>query len=115
MNQTPPPFREIVIAPTRGWDFVAWRDLYAYHDLLWLLVWRDFATRYKQTILGPLWHVFQPLLTTVLFTIVFSQVAELPTDGLPPSLFYLSGLLAWSYFSQPFNSTSATLTANAGL
>ena len=75
---------EIVIEPTRGFRFVSWRDLHAYRDLLWLLVWRDFATRYKQTILGPLWHIFQPLLTTVIFTVVFSQVAELPTDGLPP-------------------------------
>src|SRR3954464_8068655 len=73
------------------------------------------ATRYKQTLLGPLWHLFQPLLTTAVFTIVFSHVAELPTDGLPPTLFYLCGLLAWNYFSQTFNSTSGTLVANAGL
>jgi lipopolysaccharide transport system permease protein len=106
---------EIVIEPTHGLRFVNWRDLYAYRDLMWLLVWRDFATRYKQTVLGPLWHVFQPLLTTVVFTIVFSQVAELPTDGLPPTLFYLCGLLAWNYFSQTFNSTSSTLVANAAL
>jgi lipopolysaccharide transport system permease protein len=106
---------EIVIEPTHGLRFVNWRDLYAYRDLMWLLVWRDFATRYKQTVLGPLWHIFQPLLTTVVFTVVFSQIAELPTDGLPPTLFYLCGLLAWNYFSQTFNSTSATLVANAGL
>jgi lipopolysaccharide transport system permease protein len=109
------PVREIVIQPTRGLRFLDWRDLVAYRDLLGLLVWRDFATRYKQTILGPLWHIFQPLLTTVIFTVVFSIVAELPTDGLPPTLFYLCGLLAWNYFSQTFNSTSATLVANAGL
>ncbi len=109
------PPREIVIEATHDLRFLDWRELFAYRDLLRLLVWRDFATRYKQTILGPLWHIFQPLLTTVIFTIVFSQVAELPTDGLPPTLFYLSGLLAWSYFSQTFNSTSSTLVANAGL
>lgn len=107
--------REIVIQPTRGLRFLDWRELVAYRDLLGLLVWRDFATRYKQTLLGPLWHIFQPLFTTVIFTIVFSQVAELPTDGLPPTLFYLCGLLAWNYFSQTFNSTSSTLVANAGL
>ena len=107
--------REIVIEPTHGLRFVDWRALVDYRDLMWLLVWRDFATRYKQTILGPLWHIFQPLLTTIVFTVVFSQVAELPTDGLPPTLFYLCGLLAWNYFSQTFNSTSATLVANAGL
>ncbi len=106
---------EIVIEPTHGLRFVAWRDLYAYRDLMWLLVWRDFATRYKQTILGPLWHILQPLFTTIVFTIVFGQVAKLPTDDLPPTLFYLCGLLAWSYFAQTFNSTSSTLVANAGL
>jgi lipopolysaccharide transport system permease protein len=111
----PQPVPEIVIEPTRGWRFVSWRDLHSYRDLLWLLVWRDFATRYKQTVLGPLWHLFQPLLTTLVFTIVFSHVAELPTDGLPPTLFYLCGLLAWNYFSQTFNSTAGTLVANAGL
>lgn len=115
MSQTPIPFREIVIEPTRGFRFVAWRDIFAYRDLLWLLVWRDFVTRYKQTILGPLWHVFQPMLTTIIFTVVFSQIAALPTDGLPPTLFYLCGLLGWNYFAQTFNSTSATLVANAGL
>lgn len=109
------PVSEILIQPTRGFRFVNWRDLYAYRDLLWLLVWRDFATRYKQTILGPLWHIFQPLLTTVVFAVVFGQIAKLPTDELPPTLFYLCGLLAWNYFSQTFNSTSSTLVANAGL
>lgn len=107
--------REIVIQATRGFRFLDWRELVAYRDLLGLLVWRDFATRYKQTILGPLWHIFQPIVTTGVFTVVFSQVAELPTDGLPPTLFYLAGLLAWNYFSQTFNSTSSTLVANAGL
>ena len=106
---------EIVIEPTHGFHFVKWRDLYAYRDLMWLLVWRDFATRYKQTILGPLWHVFQPLLTTVVFAVIFGQIAKLPTDDLPPTLFYLCGLLAWNYFSQTFNSTSSTLIANAAL
>jgi lipopolysaccharide transport system permease protein len=110
-----PPGYEVRIEPTHGLRFVNWRDLYAYRDLMWLLVWRDFTTRYKQTVLGPLWHVFQPMLTTVVFTVVFSQIAELPTDGLPPTLFYLCGLLAWNYFSQTFHSTSSTLVANAGL
>ena len=113
--KSPAPPRENIIEPTHGFRFVDWRALVAYRDLMWLLVWRDFSTRYKQTVLGPLWHIFQPLLTTIVFTIVFSQVAELPTDGLPPTLFYLCGLLAWNYFSQTFNSTSATLVANAGL
>jgi len=117
MNETPtpPPEIEIVIERTHGLRFVRWRELHAYRDLLWQLVWRDFATRYKQTALGPLWHLVQPLITTMIFTLVFSHVAELPTDGLPPTLFYLCGLLAWNYFSQTFSSTSGTLVTNAGL
>ena len=116
MSAVPPAaFPETVIEPTHGWRFVNAHELWAYRDLLRLLVWRDFATRYKQTILGPLWHVFQPLLTTAVFAIVFGQIAKLPTDELPPTLFYLCGLLAWNYFSQTFNSTSSTLIANAGL
>lgn len=110
-----PPEIEIVIERTHGLRAFAWRELWAYRDLLWLMVWRDFTARYKQTILGPLWHIVQPLLTTVIFTLVFSHVAQLPTDGLPPTLFYLCGLLAWNYFSQTFNSTSNTLAGNAGL
>lgn len=106
---------ETVIQPTRGLRFVSWRDLFAYRDLLWLLVWRDFVTKYKQTLLGPLWHVFQPLLTTVVFTVVFGHIAKLSTNNTPATLFYLCGLLPWSYFSQTFNSTSQTLVANAGL
>jgi lipopolysaccharide transport system permease protein len=116
MSDTPStPNFEILIEPTRGLHFVRWRELHAYRDLLWQLVWRDFSTRYKQTVLGPLWHLVQPLITTLIFTVVFSHVAELPTDGLPPTLFYLCGLLAWNYFSQTFSSTSGTLVANAGL
>lgn len=105
----------VIIAPTQGWRFARWREIYAYRDLLRLLVWRDFATRYKQTILGPLWHLVQPLITTLIFTVIFSHVAELSTDGLPATLFYLCGLLAWNYFAQTFNATSGTLIANATL
>jgi lipopolysaccharide transport system permease protein len=106
---------EITIRPTRGFRGVAMRDLWAYRDLMLLFVWRDFVARYKQTVLGPLWYVFQPLITTIIFTAVFRHIAELSTDGLPPTLFYLCGLLPWNYFAQTFNSTSGTLVANAGL
>lgn len=116
MSESPDhPNEEILIEATHGWRFLNWAELWAYRDLLRLLVLRDFTTRYKQTVLGPLWHLFQPLFTTIVFTVVFSHVAELPTNGLPPTLFYLCGLLAWNYFSQTFSSTSSTLVANAGL
>ncbi|MES2692508.1 MAG: ABC transporter permease [Verrucomicrobiota bacterium] len=106
---------EIVIEPSRGFHLFSWRDLYAYRDLLWLLVWRDFAARYKQTILGPLWFIIQPLLMTLVFTVVFGKFAGIKTPGTPPILFYLCGLLAWNYFAQTFQSTSSTLVTNAGI
>jgi lipopolysaccharide transport system permease protein len=106
---------ELVIRPTRGWFNLNLIDVWRYRDLLFLLVHRDFVSRYKQTILGPAWFILQPLLTTVVFTVIFSKVAKIPTDGLPPTLFYLAGLLGWNYFAQTFQSTSGTLTSNANL
>jgi lipopolysaccharide transport system permease protein len=106
---------EIVVEPTRGFRFTPWRELYAYRDLLWLMVWRDIVARYKQTVLGPLWFIVQPILTTVVFTIVFDRMAGIKTAGVPPTLFYLCGLLPWGYFAQTFQSTSASLVQNASL
>jgi lipopolysaccharide transport system permease protein len=83
--------------------------------LIWLFVWRDFVAYYKQTILGPLWYLIQPILTAVVFTVIFGNIAKLPTDGLPPFLFYLSGNTVWSYFSTCLINTSNTFTANAGI
>jgi len=114
MHQLPSDY-EIVIRPTRGWFQLNLADVWRYRDLLFLLVHRDFVARYKQTILGPAWFVLQPLMTTVVFTIIFGEIAKIPTDGLPPMLFYLTGLLGWNYFAQTFQTTSTTLVANAGL
>jgi len=91
------------------------KDLLHYSDLLWLLVRRDFVAQYKQTVLGPLWFVLQPLMTTVVFTVIFGNVAKIPTDGLPTLLFYLCGTLAWGYFSRCLSGTSTTFLSNAGL
>ncbi len=106
---------EIIIQPKRSWFYIDWQGLLHYRDLLWILVWRDFIARYKQTILGPLWYILQPLITTVVFTIFFNGVAKIPTDSLPPTLFYLCGLLVWNYFSQCVNSTSNSLISHAHL
>src|ERR1700744_1965883 len=76
------------------------KDVWAYRDLLLLLIRRDFVSKYKQTILGPLWFILQPLLTTVVFTVVFGVFAKVPTEGLPPVLFYMCGLLGWNYAVQ---------------
>src|SRR6516165_3125484 len=114
MHQLPSDY-EIVIRQTRGWFQLNLIDVWRYRDLLFLLVHRDFVSRYKQTILGPAWFVLQPLFTTVVFSIIFGEVAKIPTDGLPPILFYLTGLLGWNYFAQTFQNTSGTLVANSGL
>jgi lipopolysaccharide transport system permease protein len=107
--------QEIVIRPTSGWFNLNLADVWRYRDLLLLLVHRDFVAKYKQTVLGPAWFVLQPLLTTVVFSVIFSGVAKIPTDGLPPFLFYLAGLLGWNYFAQTFQSTANTLIINAGV
>lgn len=103
------------ITPHRGW--LDWRlnQLWRYRDLISLFVWRDFVSAYKQTILGPAWHIIQPLLTTLMFTIVFSRVARIPTDGVPPFLFYLVGTVAWGYFANNLTKTAYTFVGNAHL
>lgn len=91
------------------------RDIWHYRDLLVLLVRRDFVSFYKQTILGPLWFFIQPLFTTLIYTFVFGNLAEIPVDHLPQPLFYLGGITAWNYFSDCLSKTSTVFTANAGL
>lgn len=90
-------------------------ELWRYRDLIFLFVHRDFVAQYKQTILGPAWHFIQPLFTTVVFTIVFGKIAQIPTDGVPPFLFYMAGTIIWSYFSAVLSSTANTFTSNAGV
>jgi lipopolysaccharide transport system permease protein len=91
------------------------RELWQYRDLVLLFVRRDFVAVYKQTILGPLWYLIQPLLTTLTFTFIFGKVASLPTDGLPQFLFYMSGTVVWSYFAACLTKTSETFVQNANL
>jgi lipopolysaccharide transport system permease protein len=104
-----------VIKPQRGWLDWRFRELIRARDLIMLFVWRDFVSVYKQTILGPLWYLIQPLLTTLTFTVIFGRIASLPTDQLPDFLFYLSGSVVWSYFAECLNKTSGTFIANSNL
>jgi len=90
-------------------------ELWRYKDLVMLFVRRDFVSVYKQTILGPIWYVIQPLLTTLTFTFIFGSIASLPTDGLPQFLFYMSGTVVWSYFASCLTKTSETFVQNASL
>jgi lipopolysaccharide transport system permease protein len=106
---------ESVIEPSRGLLAIDWKGVYHYRDLLAILVSRDFTAQYKQTLLGPLWLIIQPILTTVVFTVIFGKVARIPTDGLPPMLFYMCGMVAWGYFSGCLGNTAATFQASAGI
>lgn len=104
-----------VIQPEAHWFDLRLRELWQYRDLVFLFVRRDFVAQYQQTILGPLWHLVHPLLITITFTIVFGRIAGIPTDSLPPFLFYLSGNVIWGYFSSSFAKTSNTFVANASV
>lgn len=92
------------------------KELWAYKDLLILFVKRDFVAQYKQTILGPVWHIIQPIFTSLMFLLVFGKIVSVPTDGIePPLLFFLSGVTIWNYFSSCLTATSNTFVANAGI
>ncbi len=106
---------DLIIQPQRRLFDLRLAELWRYRDLVILFVRRDFVSVYKQTILGPLWYLIQPLLTTIIFTIVFGNIAGLPTDGLPEFLFYMSGTVIWSYFAECLNKTSVTFVQNANL
>ena len=94
---------------------INFREIWQYRDLLFMLVKRDFITFYKQTILGPLWFIVQPLLTTLIFVILFGNIAKLSTDGIPQLAFYLAGITIWNYFSESLTKTSSVFTANASI
>jgi len=90
-----------------------WREIWRYRDMFVLFVERNFRTAYKQTILGPLWFVITPVLSVIVYVAVFGGIANIPTDGVPPILFYLLGISVWSYFSSCLSSTSNSFVTNA--
>lgn len=106
---------DLIIRPQRSLFDLHLGDLWRYRDLVMLFVRRDFVSVYKQTILGPLWYLIQPLLTTLTFTVIFGNIAQLPTDGLPQFLFYMSGTVVWTYFAECLTKTSNTFVQNAHL
>ncbi len=106
---------DLIIRPQGRWFDLHVSDLWRYRDLVYMFVRRDFVSKYKQTILGPAWFVIQPLLTTIVFTVVFGNIANLSTDRLPKMLFYLSGNVLWMYFSAVLVATSNTFIGNAHL
>lgn len=103
------------IAPTRGWPALKLDELLAHRDLIFFFIARDIKVRYRQTVLGILWVVIKPLLTMLMMTIVFGVLARMPSDGTSYPVFCLTGLVLWSYFSQAFTSTSASILSNVQL
>ena len=104
---------DVVIEPKTGLFDIDLEELWKYRDLILLFVKRNFIAQYKQTILGPAWAVIQPMLTTVIFTVVFGSMAGLSADGVPSFLFYMSGTITWTYFSTCLTKTADTFTGNA--
>ncbi|WP_338377979.1 ABC transporter permease [uncultured Flavobacterium sp.] len=106
---------DTIIEPKSSIFSINFKELWQYRDLLVLFVRRDFVTVYKQTILGPLWFFIQPILTTITFTIIFGNVAQLSTDGAPKLVFYMAGITLWNYFSTCLTSVSSVFNANASI
>ena len=106
---------DLVIKPTTSLFDLKLKQVWLYRDLLWLFVRRDFVAFYKQTILGPIWFFIQPLFTTATYVFVYSSLAGLSTDGLPPILFYLAGITAWGYFSECLTKTATVFQTNASI
>ncbi len=106
---------DLIISSKKNWLNFNFGELIDYKDLLWLLIKRDFVTFYKQTILGPLWFFIQPIISTIVFSIIFNKIAKISTDEIPPYVFYLSGIIAWNYFSLCLTSTSDIFSTNSSL
>lgn len=113
MDKNRAPQWDTVIRPKSGWLDLHLRECWKYRDLILLFVKRNFIIVYKQTILGPAWAIIQPLLTTLIFTVVFGGIAGLPTDGVPEFLFYMCGNIAWHYFAASLTDVSVTFTKNS--
>lgn len=113
MNQTED--WDLVVKPLNKWYDLRLKEILRYKDLLLLFVRRDFVSVYKQTILGPIWFFIQPIITSITFTVIFGNLARISTDGIPPILFYISGITLWNYFSDTLTKTSDTFTANANI
>jgi lipopolysaccharide transport system permease protein len=105
----------VVIQPSRGWRLVSFRDLWAYRELLFFLMWRDVKVRYKQTALGAAWAILQPLFMMVIFTIFFGRLAGVDSAGIPYPLFALAGLVPWTFFSNAITASGNSLVGSSNL
>jgi len=103
------------ITPSKGWVSLKLKELWAYRELLYFLVWRDIKVRYKQTILGASWAIIQPFFTMIVFSIFFGKLAKIPSDGIPYPIFSYSALVPWAFFANGLNQASTSLVGNANL
>src|SRR6266496_5624691 len=109
LGPDPAGLHEIVIQPTSGWASLRLREIWAYRDLLFFMVWRDLKGRYRQTALGPLWFILQPLMSMVLYSLIFGWIAKLPSDNRPYAVFTYVALLPWDFFSDAVGSGTNSL------
>ncbi|HET9696229.1 MAG TPA: ABC transporter permease [Terriglobales bacterium] len=105
----------LTIAPTRGWVGLNLKDVWAHRELLYFLTWRDIKIRYKQTALGALWAIIQPLFPMLIFTLFFGRLAKMPSDGIPYSVFAYAGLLPWTYFASAVNNSANSIVGSSNL
>jgi lipopolysaccharide transport system permease protein len=104
-----------VIEPPKGWHMLDWRELWAYRELLWVLTARDVKVRYKQTVLGAAWAVIRPFTTMVIFSVVFGQLAKMPSDGYPYPVFVYAALLPWTFFANALTTCGQSLVGSSQL
>lgn len=115
ISQTLPGKPLVVIESSRAWVPINFPDLWSYRELLYFLIWRDVRVRYKQTVLGAAWAILQPLVTMIIFTYFFGKLARVPTEGIPYPIFFYTGLLLWTYFSNSVMSGANSLIGNTNL
>ena len=115
MNESVTKYWDIIVKPKTNFFNTNLLEVLKYKDLIFLFVKRDFTSVYRQTILGPLWYIIQPIVTTITFSIIFGSIAKIPTEGLPAPLFYVCGLTIWNFFSACITKSSSIFVANASV
>jgi lipopolysaccharide transport system permease protein len=105
----------VVIQPTRGWSSLALHELWEYRELLWFLTWRNIKGRYRQMALGPLWIIIKPLVSMVIYSVIFGTLAKLPSEGVPYPIFTYTALLPWGYFSGAAGASVGSLVSQMGV
>jgi lipopolysaccharide transport system permease protein len=115
VKHTSSALNEIVVEPTHGWFHLRLKELWEFRELLFFFTWRDIAVRYKQTVLGASWAIIQPVMTMIIFSIIFGRLAKLPSDGIPYPIFSYTALLPWQLFSSGVGNASASLISNQNM